>query len=113
MNRHIIVKSMTFSFQVGEGKHVILVYIVPLLIGLEIADISKYNNFINGQDIEPLRDLFREDEIERVLIRMLNNDESFDKEMGKKFVTQEEIIKRFYNAIFLLHNIVEVSITLS
>ena len=27
--------------------------------------------------------------------------ESFDKEMGKKFVTQEEIIKRFYNAIFV------------
>lgn len=94
-------KEYDFSFQVGEGKHVILVYIVPLLIGLEIADISKYNNFINGQDIEPLRDLFREDEIERVLIRMLNNDESFDKEMGKKFVTQEEIIKRFYNAIFV------------
>lgn len=90
-----------FSFSDGKGRHIILVYIVPLLIGLKIADISKYDDFINGRDIEPLIKLFDMDEENRLLENMLNHDESFEKAEGKKLVTQEEIIKRFYDAIFV------------
>lgn len=47
-------------------------YIVPLLIGLKIADISKYDDFINGRDIGPLIKLFDMDEENRLLENMLN-----------------------------------------
>ena len=90
-----------FSFSDGKGRYIILMYIVPLLIGLKIADISKYDDFVNGRDIEPLIKLFDMDEENRLLENMLNRDESFEKAEGKKLVTQEEIIKRFYDAIFV------------
>lgn len=90
-----------FSFPHGKGRHVILMYIVPLLIGLKIADISKYDDFINGRDIEPLKELLDVDEENRLLENMLNRDESFEKEEGKKLVTKDEMIKRFYDAIFV------------
>lgn len=90
-----------FSFSDGKGRHIILMYIVPLLIGLKIADISKYDDFVNGRDIEPLKQLFDMDEENRLLENMLNRDESFEKEDGKKLVTQQEMIKRFYEAIFV------------
>lgn len=90
-----------FSFSDGKGRHIILMYIVPLLIGLKIADISKYDDFVNGRDIEPLKQLFDMDEENRLLENMLNRDEAFEKEDGKKLVTQQEMIKRFYEAIFV------------
>lgn len=90
-----------FSFSDGKGKRFVLTVIVPLLIGLKIADISKYNRFIDGRDIEPLRELFSMDEDDRVLYLMLNTDESFEKEEGKKLVTKDEIINRIYEAIFV------------
>lgn len=76
-------------------------YIVPLLIGLKIADITKYDNFVNGRDIEPLKELLDIDEDNRLLANMLNRDETFEKEDGKKLVTREEVINRFYDAIFV------------
>ena len=90
-----------YSFPDQKGKLIIMMYIVPLLIGLKIADISKYDNFINGRDSEPLIELFDNDNDISILKNMLNRDESFEQEEGKKFVTYEEIIKRFYDAIFV------------
>ena len=44
-----------FSFSDGKGRQIIMIYIVPLLIGLKIADISKYDDFINGKNSDPLK----------------------------------------------------------
>lgn len=41
------------------------------------------------------------DEENHLVESMLNYDESFEREEGKKLVTKEEIIKRFYDAIFV------------
>lgn len=90
-----------FSLSEEKGRYIIMIYIVPLLIGLKIADISKYDNFVNGEDSEPLKKLFDTIEESSVLESMLNHDESFEKEDGKIFVTQEEVIMRFYKAIFV------------
>lgn len=94
-------KKYNFSFRRGKGHQLILLYIVPLLIGLKIADISKYDNFVNGRDIEPLKELLDIDEDNQLLGNMLNRDETFEKEDGKKLVTREQMIKRFYDAIFV------------
>jgi hypothetical protein len=94
-------KKFDFSFPEEKGRYIILMYIVPLLIGLKIADISKYDNFINGRDIEPLKELLDVDEDNHLLGNMLNRDESFEKEEGKILITPNEMIDRFYEAIFV------------
>ena len=90
-----------FSFPDGRGKYFVLAFIVPLLIGLKIADITKYDNFINGRDIEPLRELLSMDEDDGILVNMLNINESFDEEEGKTLVTPDVIIRKVYEAIFV------------
>jgi KaiC/GvpD/RAD55 family RecA-like ATPase len=94
-------KIYDFSFPDGRGRQIILIYIVPLLIGLKIADISKYDQFINGHNSEPLKELLDIDEDNRLLGNMLNSDESFTKEEGKTLRTTNEMIDKFYNAIFV------------
>lgn len=90
-----------FSFFSGNGRHAILVYIVPLLIALKMVDITKYNNFVNGVDGTPLQELFSSEELNHILKYMLNNGESFDKEKGESYVKIEELINRFYKAVFV------------
>ena len=90
-----------FMFPDGKGRQIILIYIVPLLIGLKIADISKYDQFINGHNSEPLKELLDFDNDNRLLENMLNRDESFTKEEGKTLITTDEIIDKFYDAIFV------------
>ena len=90
-----------FMFPDGKGRQIILIYIVPLLIGLKIADISKYDQFINGHNSEPLKELLDFDNDNRLLENMLNRDESFTKEEGKTLITTDEMIDKFYNAIFV------------
>lgn len=90
-----------FSFSEGKGRHFILTYVVPLLIGLEIADTSRYYKFINGLDAEPLINLIDAEDDDYMLLSMLNNDESFKNEDGKKLVTKDEIVKQIYDAIFV------------
>ena len=74
-------------FPDGKGRQIILIYIVPLLIGLKIADISKYDQFINWHNSEPLKELLDFDNDNRLLENMLNRDESFTKEEGKTLIT--------------------------
>lgn len=91
-----------FIFSDGKGKRLILIYIVPLMIGLKIADISRYNDFVNGKDGKTLKSLFSLlDEENRVLSCLLNKDESFGNEEGKTLVTPEEIVDKLYDAIFV------------
>ena len=90
-----------FSFADEKGVQFILIFIVPLLIGLKIVDISKYEGFINGRYIEPLIELFNMDEDNSILEHMLNRDESFEKVEGKTVVTPEDIVKKIYEAIFV------------
>ena len=95
-------RKFDFSFPDGKGREFIVTFIVPLLIGLKIADISKYDNFINGRNIEPLRELLLGiDEDNNVLLRMLNSNESFEDENGKTVVTPDDVIRRIYEAIFV------------
>ena len=89
-----------FAFLDGNGRKIILICIVPLLIGLRIADISKYSNFVNGNDMEPLKMLLEIDEENRILSGMIDKNETFEAEDGKKLITRDEVIEKLYNAIF-------------
>lgn len=91
-----------FSFHDGNGKKLILLCIVPLIIGLKIADITLHDEFINGKNSQPLKDLFDSEKMnDYVLESMLAKDESLEMEDGKITVSKDDIIERFYNAVFI------------
>lgn len=91
-----------FSFSDGKARQMILLYIVPIVIGLKIVDISLHDDFINGRNPKPLLDIFDGYDFSKmVLSNFLNRDESFENEEGKKVITEKEVIKKIYNAIFV------------
>mgnify|MGYP004604905183 FL=1 len=106
-------KNYNFSFSEGAGRWIIIVYIVPLLIGLKIVDISRYDDFVNGKDVTPLIRLLNSDRDKRILKGMLGGNEDFDKDAEKKeIVSPEQVIKRLYEAIFVNTYEGEDSVTL-
>ena len=90
-----------FVFPDEKGQQFILMIIVPLMIGLRIADVSKYEDFVNGKDVQPLKELFDTEKEFTFLAYMLNGDESFEKEEGKRLVTESDMIDKLYEAIFI------------
>ena len=90
-----------FSFSDGSGRYFILTVIVPLLLGLQITNVSKYNDFVSGRDANPLKNLLDIEEDEYILSNMLDTDETFEVEEGKKLVSLDDIIDKVYNAIFV------------
>lgn len=89
-----------FLFQEGRSKEFIMIYIVPLMIGLRIASISVYNDFIEGKDSKPLQDLLSISELKPCLQDLLNGGEDLESDMEKECVSTQEIIDRLYDAIF-------------
>lgn len=94
-------RKYNFSFSDGEGIQIILMTIVPLLIGLKIANVSLYDEFINGKNVEPLKELFDADVDNRILERFLGVDESFVPNKEKILVKRDDVIVKFYNAVFI------------
>lgn len=90
-----------FVFSHEKGKRYVMICIVPLLIGLKIADITRCDRFINGKDVSPLIELFDSENTKYILNELLDSKESFTEVNGKTTVTYEEIIKKLYNAIFV------------
>lgn len=91
-----------FSFSEGRTRQFLLMYMVPLVIALRIADISLYDDFVNGKNDKPLKDLFEFDGMrEYVLSRMLNRNEALDNIEGKKIINYNEKVESLYRAIFV------------
>lgn len=91
-----------YGFSEEKGKLLILIYVVPLIIGLRMSDISLHDSFINGENSTPLVELLGGEE-DRLfhLERLLKNNETFNEEQDKTIVTRKEVIERLYEAIFL------------
>ena len=94
VNKPIKNSKYDFSFLEGKGRKIIMTYIVPLLIGLRIADITTYNQFIAGNNMEPLMELFKYDDFDCFLNELLDDDETFSEQEGKVLVHKEDIIKK-------------------
>ncbi len=91
-----------FSFSDGYGKQILICIFAPIVIALNIMDISKYYGFIDGKDPQPLYDIFSTDEFDVwPLEYLLAKDESYEKTDGKKQVTKNEKLEELYNAIFV------------
>lgn len=80
----------------------LLMYVVPILVGLKIVDISLYNQFVCGKSSKPLMDIYKDsDKGEWLATRLLNRNEAFEVEEGKSVVTVEQKIQQLYDAIFV------------
>lgn len=88
-------------FPVEKGHVLVINIIVPLLIALRNMDTSKYNNFVNGKDYEPLMTLFsEEDNCLEILRYFLNDKDSSEEKEDKIKITKDEMLMKVYNAIF-------------
>ena len=91
-----------FSFSDGRGRLLLLTYVVPILIGLKMVDMSLYNEFIGGRSSKPLMDIYKDsDKGEWLVAGLLDGNESLKAEEGKKVVTIEQKIQQLYDAVFV------------
>ena len=89
-------------FPDGKAEEINLLYIAPLIIGLNIVDKDLCNDFVNGKNYSPLLRLIEiKDNGEFLLNSFLEHNETFIEQDDKKKVTREELVKRWYNAIFV------------
>ncbi len=90
-----------FSFSEGRGLQFGLMYVVPIMIGLQICDSLRYSDFINGKEYTPLLEVsccLKESFFDE----LLNRTESFkENNEGKTVVTLDSKLKELYNALFV------------
>lgn len=89
-----------FSFPDGHEREFMMIYIVPLMIGLRIVSISAYNDFVEGEDSKPLQDLLSISELKPCLRYLLNDGETLESDVEKECVSTQQIIDKLYDAIF-------------
>lgn len=90
-----------FCFPEGKALQFCLFYIVPIIIGLKICDVSKYDDFIFGRDSSTLVDMIGNYESDWFRI-LLTSNETFDSNDSERtLVTVEDKLKQVYNAIFV------------
>lgn len=91
-----------FSFYDGKVRRVLLTYVVPVVIGLRIADIDEYQRFIRGEAPEVLINIFDNTESGFGLIEELRGRSALSlEEDDTDSVTDAELLREMYNAIYV------------
>ena len=95
-------RKWNFSYTDGQARMLLLMYVIPVVIGLKIIDISLYYEFISGKNVKPLMDIYRDSDIGmRLAVRLLDEDESMTVEKDRKLVTVEQKLQQLYDATFV------------
>ena len=96
-----------FDFDNGRARKFGLMFVVPVMIGLRIAEFSRYIHFIEGKDGSPMREILAGTKsLVRYYEDLLTENETFsDKPLNdtQKTVKLSEKLNQVYNAIFV-HN---------
>lgn len=93
-------KKFDFSFPNGRALRFGLMYIVPLMIGLNVHNRETYEQFISGKNYEPLLNLLSSEDT-YFYREFLSENETFDEdESGKTLVAFEDKLIAVYNALF-------------
>lgn len=93
-------KRWNFDTPSGKGRLLMLIYIVPLLIGLKIVDISLHDEFINGKNPKPLMDMYKDSELGVHLFERLLNKSQYNEDVAKSDMSIEKKLQELYEAIF-------------
>lgn len=93
-------KKFDFSFSNGKARLFCLMYIIPLMIGLNIYDRDTYEEFISGRNPKPLIDLLIDNDV-YWFNGLLSRSETFDdKDTDKTLVKFEDKLITVYKALF-------------
>ena len=88
-----------------RANYFCLICIVPVMLGLKVADHTKYEAFISGRDKEPLIRVFRgEDVLLGIFEELLSRDESYEPQRANgevHTVLLEEKLTAVYEALFV------------
>ncbi len=88
----------------SDGIRYSLYNIVPIIIGTNISDSALYNDFISGNNPEPLTAILSSDNpySQQFMEALLSYDETFDpNEKGMKVVTRKDKLEEYYYAVFM------------
>lgn len=89
-----------YSYLMGESLQFSICYIIPIMIGLKISDIQRYNAFIAGNDYTPLLEISGALS-PRFFTDLLNRGETFDAtDSSETVVSIDDKLKAVYEAIF-------------
>lgn len=94
------------SFIDGPAKEFSLLYILPIMLGLKLSNVSEYNDFIEGKDKTPMLEVATRVDSE-IFSCLLEEDETYCKDdtgNGKLHVTVESKLGMVYEALFGVNN---------
>ena len=93
-------RDYNFIFSEGKAIEFCLLYIVPIMLGLKIANSHMYDDFISGKDPSALFE-FKDCVNESIFWNLLNKDETYDTEdQSKTIFLVNDKLKEVYNALF-------------
>ncbi len=85
-----------------KSRQLLLMLVLPIVIGLKIIDINLYDDFINGENPQPLIDILnKKKDYNFILHNLLNEGEAFENKENIKCISSEQKIVELYNAIFV------------
>lgn len=103
-----VVSMLVEKYDRSDTYNFLIVYIVPLALALKFTDIDLYNEFISGQDVNPLLELYDNNFGRHIAESLLNYKETFEVD---KFhspfntecipLTVENKLMELYDAIFV------------
>ena len=95
----VINRNADFDIYDGKTKQILIYYFAPIIIGLHIANIDLYDKFVNGKAEEVLIEFVGEND-DWFVQGLLENDETYADENGKKKVKISDKLSSFYHAVF-------------
>lgn len=92
--------SKKFNFYGEKAAFFCLYYVVPLMIGLKMTNISEYMRFIQGKNSAPLIEICKL--FENHVLRLLSNQEKFynPRTNGETVADVSEKVQQVYEALF-------------
>ena len=94
-------KAIYCSFADDNAQKFCMMYIVPIMIGLQICDLKRYVDFIEGNDCTPLLEIKENLQKSGLLNYLVCADETFDKSItNSKLVSLDNRLKEVYESIF-------------
>ena len=98
-----------YGFSDGNGLQFSLSIILPIIIGLRMKDFDLYNQFVTGENVEPLIDIMGDGTIANAFCNgLLERGETYDKRFRedeeKKLVRLEDKLTEVYQALFVGNN---------
>ena len=98
--------NISTGFSTQNGKVFSAMYFVPIMLGLQMSDMTSYNKFLSGKDCGPLLEILLNPNIRINTKWLCNQNENFDeneclfKSRDGNSVLLEDRLKEVYDAIF-------------